>query len=213
MKDALSGLVLLALMGGGCGKGDAPGPMHGGDAGTMMGGGGQHMDMGAMGTMMMQHLGPADSGYDARFIAMMIPHHEGAVMMAKDALVHATRPELKELAKSVITSQEQEIATMKQWQSAWAGGTDNGMMGKPMMDKMSGMGRDMTAMLRPADADYEGRFIDAMIPHHQSALAMANDALGKATRPELKEFARSIIASQQIEIERMSNWRKLWAKR
>lgn len=197
----------MVLLGGGCGKGEA-GPMHGGDAGAMDGG--QHMDMAAMKTMMMQRLGPADSGYDARFIALMIPHHEAAVMMAKDALLHATRPELQALATSIIASQEAEIATMKQWRTAWASGT--GMMDEAMEDKLSSMGRDMTAMLGPSDGDYEGRFIDLMVPHHESAIAMANDALAKATHPELKELARSIIRAQQNEVERMGHWRMFWGR-
>lgn len=71
--------------------------------------------------MMSHNLGPSDANYDKRFIDMMIPHHEGAVEMAKDALKKSNRPEIRQLAKNIITTQEQEIAQMKKWRKEWYG--------------------------------------------------------------------------------------------
>jgi uncharacterized protein (DUF305 family) len=71
--------------------------------------------------MMMQKLGKMDKTYDLRFINEMIPHHEGAVLMAKDAQKNAQHPEIKTLAHNIIDSQEKEIAQMKAWRSAWYG--------------------------------------------------------------------------------------------
>lgn len=50
---------------------------------------------------------------DIDFLAMMIPHHEGAVEMARLALVHARDPHTRRLAEDIITSQTVEIAGMK----------------------------------------------------------------------------------------------------
>ena len=47
---------------------------------------------------------------DQHFIVMMIPHHEGAIAMADLALTRAKRPEIKELAKSIMASQTLENA-------------------------------------------------------------------------------------------------------
>ena len=75
--------------------------------------------MQAMNAEMVNHLGPADAEYDHRFIDMMIPHHEGAILMAKDALQKSQRPEIKKLAEDIIVAQEKEIAQLKAWGEAW----------------------------------------------------------------------------------------------
>ena len=52
---------------------------------------------------------------DVDFIRNMIPHHQGAVAMAKIVLEHRTDPEVKKLAEGVIAAQESEIAWMEEW--------------------------------------------------------------------------------------------------
>ena len=64
--------------------------------------------------------------------------------------------------------------------------------------------------LGTADADYDLRFINAMIPHHEGAVAMAQDAQQKSERPEIQSLAQDIIASQQAEIEQLQQWRQAW---
>jgi uncharacterized protein (DUF305 family) len=53
-------------------------------------------------------------------------------------------------------------------------------------------------------------FIDMMIPHHASAVAMAQAALTRAEHPELRALAETIIESQSAEIEQMQIWREQW---
>jgi uncharacterized protein (DUF305 family) len=68
----------------------------------------------------------------------------------------------------------------------------------------------MEVNLGAADKDFDLRFIDAMIPHHEGAVVMAKDALGKSKRSEITKLAKGIISSQQIEIDEMKKWRKAW---
>jgi uncharacterized protein (DUF305 family) len=51
---------------------------------------------------------------DIDFLAMMIPHHEGAVEMARLVLIHGRDPTTRRLAEDIIASQIVEIAGMRQ---------------------------------------------------------------------------------------------------
>jgi uncharacterized protein (DUF305 family) len=77
--------------------------------------------MSSMNDTMMKHLGKKDPDFEKRFIDLMIPHHEGAVLMAKQALKEANRPELKKMSEDIIAAQEKEIEQLKKWRREWYG--------------------------------------------------------------------------------------------
>lgn len=165
-------------------------------------------------------LGPADANYDLRFIDAMIPHHEGAVIMAQDLAEKTQRPELQTLAKNIIDAQEKEIEQMKQWRKQWYPNA----MATPMawhgeMNHMMAMSSEqidamrMNVDLGSADSEYDLRFLEAMIPHHEAAVIMAQDLAEKTKRPELQKIAQDILASQQAEIDQMKQWQQQWYKK
>ncbi|RCJ17707.1 DUF305 domain-containing protein [Nostoc sp. ATCC 43529] len=164
-------------------------------------------------------LGPADADFDLRFIDAMTPHHQGALEMAKEAQQKSKRPEIKKLADNIIKSQNQEITQMKQWRKAWYPNAGNKPMAyhsqmghtmemSPEQIKAMMMSQDLGA----ADAKFDLRFINAMIPHHEGAVKMAQEALTKSKRPEIKQLAQEIIKAQDTEIKQMQQWRESWYK-
>ncbi|HEV7703984.1 MAG TPA: DUF305 domain-containing protein [Gemmatimonadaceae bacterium] len=67
----------------------------------------------AMATMMQgMHVGSTGDA-DADFAAIMIPHHEGAIAMARSELKFGTNPQLRRLAQEIIITQQQEIVAMR----------------------------------------------------------------------------------------------------
>ncbi len=61
-----------------------------------------------------------------------------------------------------------------------------------------------------SSATYDAQFIDGMTIHHKGAVVMAEQALQESQRPEIKQLAQNIIATQNPEIEQMATWRKQW---
>lgn len=57
--------------------------------------------------------------FDQEFIRQMIPHHQMAVMMAQMVLNTGNKPEIQELAQTIITTQTAEIEQMQQWNQEW----------------------------------------------------------------------------------------------
>lgn len=65
--------------------------------------------------------GGTASDLDVAFVCSMIPHHRGAIDMARAELAHGDDPWVRDLAQKVIDAQEQEIADMLAWLEKQAG--------------------------------------------------------------------------------------------
>ncbi len=155
----------------------------------------------ATGAMAGMDHGSMTAPFDALFIDSMTMHHQGAIDMAKDAQQKAQRPEIKQLAADIIKAQEAEIKQMQEWRKAWY----------PDLKDTGGMMMEMgDMMVKDGSEPYDIRFINAMIPHHQSAIAMSKEALQKAEKPEIKKLAQDIISAQMSEIEQMQKWKTEW---
>ena len=160
----------------------------------------------------------ANNGIDQHFIEQMIPHHDDAVTMAKIALTKAEHPEIKELSQNIIKAQTDEISKMTEWYKNWFGsdvpdefvnsghGLGSGMMHGGMM------GGSVDIVDLETAKPFDKEFITEMIPHHQSAVMMAQMLKASTNRAEMERLADDIISSQSKEIEQMREWYNNWYK-
>ena len=95
----------------------APHGQHGGGGAGVTTGGGHHGDSMRAAMRGMQHGMdvPMSGDPDVDFARMMIPHHQGAVDMARSQLESGKDPELRRLAQKIIEDQEREIAILQGW--------------------------------------------------------------------------------------------------
>ena len=145
---------------------------------------------------------------DRAFIDSMVPHHQGAIAMAEVALDNAEHEEIIELSQNIISSQQAEIEELKSIKKEEFG-TSNVPM-EMSQEQMRSMGMMMNPQELANRDPFDKAFIDAMIPHHQSAIEMSLVALEKSKNPRIKELAENIISAQKREIEQMKQWRKEW---
>ncbi len=145
---------------------------------------------------------------DLRFIDAMVPHHEGAVEMAQVALENAEHEEVRRLAEDIVSAQRAEIDTLRGLREREFGSAEPAMqMPEEEMNSMMGMADPREL----ANAEpFDRAFIDAMIPHHESAIAMAEIALRESENQEIRTLAQDIVDAQRREIEQMTVWRERW---
>ena len=98
------------------------------------------MDIG-MARMMQDMHSPGYTGRpDTDFLAMMIPHHEGAVDMARLLLIHGRDPMVRQIAEEIIASQTVEIAAMRGRMAVLQSGPDPQPGGYPALGAVRGGG-------------------------------------------------------------------------
>ena len=145
---------------------------------------------------------------DERFIDAMVPHHRGAVEMAEVALENAEHEEIRQLSKDIVSAQEAEIEELKGIKQEEFGTSRVPMDVDP--GQMEGMGMTADPRSLADEEPFDEAVIGAMIPHHRSAIQMANVALERSDNPRIQELAGGIVRAQKREISQMQTWRESW---
>jgi uncharacterized protein (DUF305 family) len=157
--------------------------------------GGNDGDSGTGGT-------PTGAAFDQAFIDAMVPHHEGAIEMAKAAKeAGLSQPDLVTVADDILATQQDEIDQMKEWRADWFGSSTidpKGADALGLSESQMGMQHEADALLGSGDVDTD--FAQMMITHHQGAIEMARLAGERAEHEELKDLAGAIIRAQEREI-------------
>ncbi len=137
------------------------------------------------------------------FLEQMVPHHSSAVEMAEFAVRRAEHQEVRRLAHNIISSQEQEIGRMRAYYE--------GRFGEELVPSATGphASVDMSP-LEAATDDFDRVFLAMMVPHHASAITMAESAAMGKPGDEVMMLAEEIISAQAKEIGQMQQWREKW---
>ena len=162
------------------------------------GGGMGMMGMNQMGMMgMNQMMGGlatlSGKSFDRAFLSMMVPHHQAATQMSTAILTTTRDPQIQTWANAIISAQQTEIAQMNALLRGYGG--PNMRMANGMTSMMGGMGMTMST-----GADKDRAFVQAMIPHHGSAIMMANLALMRSQEPVILKLAQGIVTAQAQEM-------------
>ncbi len=98
-------------------------PMGGSMTGGHMMGDAQALGMSMNQMGMSMNMSSLDTAkpFDRAFVDMMIPHHQGAIRMARAELAMGSEPQLRTIAKGIITAQTNEIIEMNSWRAKWFG--------------------------------------------------------------------------------------------
>ena len=157
---------------------------------------------------------PPSSPADVQFMQHMIMHHAQAVEMTALIDSHTKNKELQTLGARISRSQSDEIKFMKRWLAT------RGEPLAPAMHNMHGMDMSSHSMLMPGmltpkqmealrkakDHEFDGLFLKGMIQHHQGALTMVKDLFdtaGAGQDAELFNFTTEVDSGQRAEIKIM----------
>ncbi len=148
--------------------------------------------------------------YDRRFIIDMKANYQGAVDISALAEENASHVELKEMAKSIISSHEKTIVDMNFWQDAWGYSTEKHEADGNCVKEIPGMSNTTILSDENRNEGYDRDFLQRMIIHHQTAIDMAGPASTNAKREEVKNLAEQTISKYSEQIEQFKRWRVEW---
>lgn len=153
---------------------------------------------------------------DVEFMSGMIPHHAQAVLIAGWAGSHGARRDVVTLCQRIVVGQRDEIHLMQHWlrerglevppEDAKTHRMKMGDMVHEML--MPGMlnAEQLAALDKARGSEFDRLFLEAMVAHHEGAIAMVNtlhSSPGAANDDLVYRFSADVYADQTTEIERM----------
>ncbi|HET8782384.1 MAG TPA: DUF305 domain-containing protein, partial [Pyrinomonadaceae bacterium] len=146
----------------------------------------------------------------------MIMHHAQAVEMTALIDSHTQNKELRSLGARISRSQSDEMKFMKQWLATRGEPTSAPMSHMHGMDMskhkmlMPGMltAKQMDALKKAKDGEFDQLFLSGMIQHHNGALVMVKnlfESAGAGQDAELFNFATDVDTGQRAEIKIMQS--------
>lgn len=170
----------------------------------------QNVFLNMMDTMMTaMDAAPLDDSVEGNFLRQMIPHHVGAIEMAKYEIAHGKNPEMLQLAKSILAEQQGEVDEMHTMLHLYpfkSNAHPTELYNTAMNETMKTMMATTPTNTQLAGKDVDCAFALVMLPHHKAAVDMASAVLRFNLQQQIATYALRIISDQQIEIEQMTNF-------
>jgi uncharacterized protein (DUF305 family) len=165
---------------------------------------------------------------DRDFVAMMIPHHQGAIDMSEAELSWGHNQQLLRIAQAIVAEELQEIAAMRAALGDKLTPSEAALLGnsasalaparadrrqpsleaeKPFLaEDDAAMTMMMNDMAVKPTGDVDRDFVAMMVPHHQGAIDMAQAELRYGHDARLKRIAQEIVVDQieQISLMRLA---------
>jgi uncharacterized protein (DUF305 family) len=139
---------------------------------------------------------PQPNSADKTFVAQMVPHHEIGINMIESAVLRSDDVRLRKLVFQMQSYHEHELHQLSSRLDEWKvpaakifpGFIDPTRLAK--IDQLAG----------PA---YDIAWLNAMIEHHEGAVAIGNEEIASGQLPDLIAAAEKVVITQQAEIIEM----------
>jgi uncharacterized protein (DUF305 family) len=199
MKHLIFLAVLFSLLAlTACSEGDTilGSPFQGHDANEMMGL--MHDMMDEMEAM------PVTNDPDEDFALMMHHHHMGATNMANKELEKGDDATLRQMATEMIAKQQAEMAELMAFVESHTVHLNKPEYTQEIMGIMEHLNGDKD--IQPLTGNTDHDFAVLMIPHHESAIEMAEALLKYGEDAETRQIAQQIIEDQKTEVLKLQQW-------
>lgn len=146
--------------------------------------------------------GPNDA--DRVFVGAMVPHHELGIDLIDDAVPRVDDVRLRRLIFKMSAYHDSELHDLENRAKEWGVETPQRFPG--WIDPV-----ELTALSALSESDYDVRWLDLMIEHHEGAVILADVEATVGSDTDLRSLARRIADAQREEISKMRELRGLLA--
>lgn len=156
--------------------------------------------------------------FDQVYIDLMIPHHASIIALARTALPRLSEERLIPIAERIINREDAEVSTLRLYREEFYGSVRPIPLDAAMMDRVAeampllpdadaitsqlDRGALMTAFCTAHNPDLA--FIDITLSHHEVAITASVVAFVRAVHPEIHSFAKTVVETQQREVDELT---------
>ncbi len=142
--------------------------------------------------------GPNDA--DRVFVGAMVPHHMLGIELIDDAVPRVDDVRLRRLVFKMSAYHDSELHDLEKRAKDW--GVVSPQQFPGWIDPAK-----IDAMSRLSGTDYDVRWLDLMIEHHEGAVTLADVEASEGANDDLRSLARRIAEAQRDEIAKMRELR------